>query len=103
MQQNWDDFDKIIGDSNKDIEPRVNYNQILMSKIKERSISKSENRIAALSLITAGFILIFIQVTDLQSNIINAEYQVKTGITLLKNDSTISNLFKECDYRGKKE
>lgn len=103
MQQNWDDFDKIIGDSNKDIEPKMNYNHILMSKIKERSISKSENRIAALSLITAGFMLIFIQIADLQSNIINAEYQVKTGITLLENDSTIRNFFEERDYSGKKK
>jgi len=40
MQQNWDDFDKIIATSNTEIEPRANYNQVLMSKIKARSMGE---------------------------------------------------------------
>lgn len=103
MQQNWDDFDEIIANSNKKIEPRMNYNEVLMSKIEERNRPNNEKRIAAFSLITAGLMLIFIQIGELQSNIINVEYQVQTGITLLQNDIASNNFFVERDYSGKKK
>jgi len=56
-----------------------------------------------LSLITAGFMLIFMQLAELHSNVINAEYQVATGITLLENNIASKNFFVERDYDGKKK
>jgi len=103
MQQDWDDLDKIIIASQKKIEPRMNYNHSLISKIRERKAVKKEKPIAALSLITAGFLLIFLQVVEVPSQVINVEYQVKTGMTLLENDLASNNLFVERDNYGKEK
>lgn len=103
MQKNWDDFDKIIVDSKPEIEPQQNYNRLLLSKINDENVSKPRNYIPAVSLITAGFLLIFLQMGEVQSQVSKVEYQVKTGITLLENDLWSSNFVVERDLSGKKK
>jgi hypothetical protein len=92
VQQSWDDIDKIIIDSKLEIEPGPNYNQALFAKIRTTRSYQNENRIPAFSLIIAGVMLLFIHTADLQSNMLEAEYQLKTGITILKQDSNWVNI-----------
>lgn len=84
MREKWDSLDKMIAASNREMEPTVSYNQVLMAKLKNQSVSKNEYNVVALSLITAGFLLFFTNTIDFQSNFTDVEYQVITGIILLK-------------------
>ncbi|MBP2643399.1 MAG: hypothetical protein H6Q67_1286 [Firmicutes bacterium] len=94
MRQNRNDIDQIIFDSRKEIEPGPNYNQTLLSKLSDTRSHHSESHIAALSMIFAGFMLLFIHTADLQAHLIEAEYQLKTSINTFTHDVTKGTFLK---------
>jgi hypothetical protein len=101
MQKNGDELDKVILESNKEIEPCANYNHKLLAKIRKKSTTSDDNRIAGISLITAGVMMLFLQFANLQPNINDAEYQVYTSIALLKNTIDSNKFIEGVDFNGK--
>jgi hypothetical protein len=96
MQQKRDDIDELIIDSSVEIEAKGNYNYKLLSKMntqKKYNINVRQKNVAAISLIMAGFMLMFIYTTDIKYKVTNLEFQVKTSISAIKYNFNFENIF----------
>jgi hypothetical protein len=101
MYEKLDYLDKIILNSKEDIEPSKNYNETIMNKLymkndNSKSIENSNSRkIAAYSFIMAGFLMMFIFSTDLQYNLLEAQYKVKAQVMSMqyRYSNTLDKLF----------
>lgn len=96
MQQKWDDLDELIKDSSVEIETKGNYNYKLLSKMntqKKYDVRARQRSVAAISLIMAGFMLMFIYTTDIKYRVTNLECQMKASISTLKYNFDLENFF----------
>lgn len=86
MQGKWNDLDRIIADSNQDINLDNNYNEILLEKIHNVKPARehSERRIAAFSLIAAGFLLMATCSTTVQYKIVEYKLRLKGEVAALQ-------------------
>ncbi|MFD3158512.1 hypothetical protein ACFIJ5_16925 [Haloimpatiens sp. FM7330] len=98
MQEKFDYLDKIIKDSFEDIETDKGYDIRLMNKINnlpQKNSNRERYRIAALSLMLSGFLMLIIYTSSLQYNIINAKMKIKTSISMIEqNHNDTFNFFK---------
>lgn len=79
MQQEWDDLDRLIASSFEDINIKEDYNVRLLNKINKNSQRYVvSNYIPALSFITAGFLLLITYASNLQYNIYNLEFWMRS-------------------------
>ena len=100
MQEKWDDIDKMILCSYKDIDVKDDYDDRILSKFREKKRVKSydKKRTAAASLICTGILLIVIYSGSFQYNLINFEWKVKMQINSLEqnyNSYVIKNILGE--------
>lgn len=96
MQQEWDDLDRLIASSFEDIDIKKDYNVKLLNKIDKKNSQRYvvSNYIPALSFIAAGFLLLITYTSNLQYNIFNLEFWMRSyAISLGYNFNSIVKIF----------
>ncbi|QCX32969.1 hypothetical protein FDN13_04175 [Caloramator sp. E03] len=95
MQQEWDDLDRLIALSFEGIDVKEDYNVKLLNKINKNSQRYVvSNYIPALSFIAAGFLLLITYASNLQYNIYNLEFWLRSyAISLGYNFDSIIKIF----------
>ena len=94
MQQKWDDLDELISGSSVEIETKNSYNYKLNLKMNAHNKYNTQTRqrnIAAISLIMAGFMLMFIYTSNIKYKVTDLEFQMKTSISTIKYNLNIDN------------
>lgn len=94
MQQEWDDLDRVIGESFEDVKVSENYNYKLMSKMKRKKQVRNQSYTFAFSLILAGFLIMFMYTSDMQYKLIDIQCRIKSDITMLQSNFNIFNNIK---------
>ncbi|SKA89289.1 hypothetical protein SAMN05443428_109105 [Caloramator quimbayensis] len=95
MQQEWDDLDRLIASSFDDIDAKEDYNVKLLNKTNKNSQRYTvSNYTPALSFIAAGVLLIITYASNLQYNIYNLEFWMRSyALSLGYNFNSIMKIF----------
>ncbi|MCX7883626.1 MAG: hypothetical protein N2448_01120 [Caloramator sp.] len=95
MQQEWDDLDRLIASSFEDINIKEDYNVRLLNKINKNSQRYVvSNYIPALSFIVSGFLMMLNYALNLQHNIYNLEFWMRSyALSLGYNFNFIIKIF----------
>ncbi|HEY5561265.1 MAG TPA: hypothetical protein VIK72_05825 [Clostridiaceae bacterium] len=86
MQRKWDNIDKMILSSNQDIDLKDDYNDRLLTKLRDnnRVNNYGKKMSAAASLICTGILLIVIYAGSFQYSLISLEWRVKMQLNNLE-------------------
>lgn len=97
MEQERDYLDNLIKDSFEDIETEgrfgEQYNKRLLLKLHEEKKTAYNLRTAAISLITAGFLIGFMYTSQVQYRVANLEFIIKTNFSMVKHSINIDKYF----------
>lgn len=97
MEQERDDIDRIILQSFEEIQTEgrfgEQYNRRLLGKLHDENKNVSKIRTAAISLITAGFLIGFMYTSQVQYGIINLECKIKYNYSMVMHNINLGKYF----------
>jgi hypothetical protein len=86
MSQEWDDLDRIIGESEEEVVLSSDYEKRLMEMAIRANTERDQSYIGAFSLILAGLMALFIYTSDIQYKMANIQARARVELIQLQND-----------------
>lgn len=97
MEQERDYLDKLIEQSFEEIKIdnklSDDYNKRLFDRLHKEKSHSTKTRTAAISLIAAGILMVFMYTTEFQNSIVSLQYKIKADFTTMKEDINIDKYF----------